>query len=94
MLYTVFIALSILGDSLEPLTDQQVMSICNLQPSSVQAEDSLSQEMEALQQSLAESLYSASLGPGSGNVGDYMSQMVIAMGKLGTLENFLQQVVM
>ncbi|KAK9118487.1 hypothetical protein Scep_016580 [Stephania cephalantha] len=84
--------LRILGDSLEPLTDQQVMSVCNLQQSSVQAEDALSQGMEALQQSLAESLSSASLGPsGSGNVSNYMSQMAIAMGKLGTLENFLHQ---
>ncbi|KAI4386462.1 hypothetical protein MLD38_004393 [Melastoma candidum] len=37
---------------LEPLTEQQVMGICNLQQSSQQAEDALSQGMEALQQSL------------------------------------------
>ncbi|KAJ4710553.1 Transcription factor like [Melia azedarach] len=84
--------LKILGNHLEPLTDQQLMGICNLQQSSQQAEDALSQGMEALQQSLVDTLSSSSLGPaGSGNVADYMGQMAIAMGKLATLENFLHQ---
>ncbi|EOY02112.1 BZIP transcription factor family protein isoform 1 [Theobroma cacao] len=84
--------LKILGNHLEPLTDQQLMGICNLQQSSQQAEDALSQGMEALQQSLVDTLSSACLGPaGSGNVADYMGQMAIAMGKLATLENFLHQ---
>lgn len=84
--------LKILGNQLEPLTDQQLMGICNLQQSSQQAEDALSQGMEALQQSLVETLSSNSLGPaGSGNVADYMGHMAIAMGKLATLENFLHQ---
>ncbi|KAG7940788.1 hypothetical protein I3843_16G004000 [Carya illinoinensis] len=84
--------LKILGNHLEPLTDQQLMGICNLQQSSQQAEDALSQGMEALQQSLVETLSSTSLGSGgSGNVADYMGQMAIAMGKLATLENFLHQ---
>ncbi|CAK9176231.1 unnamed protein product [Ilex paraguariensis] len=84
--------LKILGNHLEPLTDQQLMGICNLQQSSQQAEDALSQGMEALQQSLLETLSSNSLGPTvSGNMADYMGQMAIAMGKLATLENFLHQ---
>ncbi|XP_043717279.1 transcription factor TGA2.2-like [Telopea speciosissima] len=84
--------LKILGSHLEPLTDQQVMGICNLQQSCQQAEDALSQGMEALQQSIAETLSSGSLAPsGNGNVADYMGQMALAMGKLATLENFLHQ---
>ncbi|XVE85959.1 hypothetical protein DITRI_Ditri17bG0133800 [Diplodiscus trichospermus] len=84
--------LKILGNHLEPLTDQQLMGICNLQQSSQQAEDALSQGMEALQQGLVDTLSSACLRPaGSGNVADYMGQMAIAMGKLATLENFLHQ---
>ncbi|XP_015895683.2 transcription factor TGA2.3 isoform X2 [Ziziphus jujuba] len=84
--------LKILGNHLEPLTEQQLMGICNLQQSSQQAEDALSQGMEALQQSLVETLSSTTLGPaGCGNVADYMGQMAIAMGKLATLENFLHQ---
>ncbi|KAL0911643.1 hypothetical protein M5K25_019797 [Dendrobium thyrsiflorum] len=59
---------------------------------SQQAEDALSQGMEALQQSLGETL-AGSLGTSgsSGNVANYMGQMAMAMGKLGTLENFLHQ---
>lgn len=85
--------LKLLGGQLEPLTEQQLTGICNLQQSSQQAEDALSQGMEALQQSLAETLASGSLGPAgsSGNVANYMGQMAMAMGKLGTLENFLRQ---
>ena len=50
--------------------------------------------MEALQQSLAETLSSGSLGSSSssGNVANYMGQMAMAMGKLGTLEGFIRQV--
>ncbi|XP_030460108.1 transcription factor TGA2.3 [Syzygium oleosum] len=84
--------LKILGNHLEPLTEQQLMGICNLQQSSQQAEDALSQGMEALQQSLVETLSSTTLSPtASGNVAEYMGQMAIAMGKLATLENFVHQ---
>lgn len=85
--------LKLLMNQLEPLTEQQLVGICNLQQSSQQAEDALSQGMEALQQSLAETLASGSPGPSgsSGNVANYMGQMAMAMGKLGTLEGFLRQ---
>lgn len=85
--------LKILVTHLEPLTEHQFMGINNLQHSSQQAEDALSQGMDALQQSLAETLASGSLGPPgtSGNVANYMGQMAMAMGKLGTLEGFVHQ---
>ncbi|XP_010470819.1 PREDICTED: transcription factor PERIANTHIA isoform X2 [Camelina sativa] len=84
--------LKILGNHVDPLTDQQLIGICNLQQSSQQTEDALSQGMEALQQSLLETLSSASMGPNSSaNVADYMGHMAMPMGKLGTLENFLRQ---
>ncbi|OWM78464.1 hypothetical protein CDL15_Pgr016188 [Punica granatum] len=85
--------LKLLVNQLEPLTEQQVVSIRNLQQSSQQAEDALSQGMEALQQSLAETLSNGSLGNSgsSGNVANYMGQMAMAMGKLGTLEGFIRQ---
>ncbi|KAK3005773.1 hypothetical protein RJ639_016072 [Escallonia herrerae] len=85
--------LKLLVNQLEPLTEQQLAGIYNLQQSSQQAEDALSQGMEALQQSLAETLASGShgqTGP-SGNVANYMGQMAMAMGKLGTLEGFVRQ---
>lgn len=85
--------LKLLMSQLEPLTEQQMTGIYNLQQSSHQAEDALSQGMDALQQSLAETLASGSSeGAGSpANVANYMGQMAMAMGKLGTLEGFLQQ---
>lgn len=84
--------LKVIWNHLKPLTDQQLIGICNLQRSSQQAEDALSQGMEALQQSLVDTLSTSSLGPsGSGNVANYMDQMKIAMGKLATLENFIHQ---
>uniref|UniRef100_A0A5B7CEK0 Putative transcription factor HBP-1b(C38)-like isoform X3 n=1 Tax=Davidia involucrata TaxID=16924 RepID=A0A5B7CEK0_DAVIN len=85
--------LKLLANQLEPLTEQQLMGIYNLQQSSQQAEDALSQGMEQLQQSLAETLANGSPGPSgsSGNVANYMGQMAMAMGKLGTLEGFLRQ---
>ncbi|XP_050245327.1 transcription factor HBP-1b(c38)-like isoform X1 [Quercus robur] len=85
--------LKLLVNQLEPLTEQQLVGIYNLQQSSQQAEDALSQGMEALQQSLAETLANGSPGPSgsSGNVANYMGQMAMAMGKLGTLEGFLRQ---
>ncbi|MFQ6648989.1 hypothetical protein Gotur_022237 [Gossypium turneri] len=84
----------LLANQLEPLTEQQFMGIQKLQQSSQQAEDSLSQGMEALQQSLAETLANGSPSApsgSSGNVANYMGQMAMAMGKLGTLEGFLLQ---
>lgn len=85
--------LQLLINQLEPLTDQQSLAINNLQQSSQLAEDALSQGIESLQQSLAETL-AGSLGPSgsSGNVANYMGQMAMAMGKLGTLEGFILQV--
>ncbi|MED6146727.1 Transcription factor tgal1 [Stylosanthes scabra] len=85
--------LKLLVNQLEPLTEQQLVGITNLQQSSQQAEDALSQGMEALQQSLSETLSSGSLGSSgsSGNVANYMGQMAMAMGKLGTLEGFIRQ---
>ncbi|KAJ6694805.1 TRANSCRIPTION FACTOR TGA2.3-LIKE ISOFORM X1 [Salix koriyanagi] len=90
-LYHLFALL--LMNHLEPLTEQQLVGIGNLQQSSQQAEDALSQGMEALQQSLSETLCSGSLGSSgsSGNVANYMGQMAMAMGKLGTLEGFIRQ---
>ncbi|MCO5557216.1 hypothetical protein L7F22_010776 [Adiantum nelumboides] len=81
--------LKIVLPQLEPLSEQQTLAICNLQQSSQQAEDALSQGMEALQQNLAEILSTASLV--ASNVANYMGQMAMAMGKLGTLENFVLQ---
>ncbi|XP_042377099.1 transcription factor TGA4-like isoform X1 [Zingiber officinale] len=81
--------LKVLLPQLDPLTEQQVLAVCNLQQSSAQAEDALSQGMDKLQQTLAESL--ASDASGSNGVANYMGQMVNAMGKLEAFVNFVNQ---
>lgn len=87
----------LLAGHVEPLTEQQLMGICSLRQSSQQAEDALSQGMEALQQALADTLAAAAAagaGAGAGaadSVTNYMGQMAVAMGKLATVENFLRQ---
>ncbi|GJN29067.1 hypothetical protein PR202_gb17259 [Eleusine coracana subsp. coracana] len=83
-----------------PCTEQQLVGICNLQQTSQQAEEALSQGMDVLQQTLADTLASAAsgvTGGGGGGVGpadsvtNYVGQMAMAMAKLGTLENFMRQ---
>ncbi|KAF8715939.1 hypothetical protein HU200_026903 [Digitaria exilis] len=85
--------LKLLASHLEPLTEQQLASLCNLQQSSQQSEEDLSQGVKSLQQSVAEILASGSLCPAgsSGNAADCSGQMAVAIGKLCTLENFLQE---
>jgi len=81
--------LKILTPQIEPLTEQQSFAVSSLKLSSQQAEDALSQGMEALQQSLVDTLAGGSLG--APNVANYMGQMAMAMGKLGMLESFVHQ---
>ncbi|OVA06007.1 Basic-leucine zipper domain [Macleaya cordata] len=82
--------LKILLPQLDPLTEQQLMGICGLQHSSQQAEEALSQGLEQLHQSLADTVAGGSLSE-TANVGNYMGQMAIALGKLSNLEGFVRQ---
>ncbi len=75
----------------EPFTEEQLLGIRTLQLSLQKAEDAISQGMEVLQQSLADTVAASLLGS-SPNVADYMGQMAMALGKLGTVESFVQQV--
>ncbi|XP_028768701.1 transcription factor TGA2.3-like [Neltuma alba] len=86
--------LKIVRDQLEPLTEDQLIGLYNLQQSSFQAEDALSQAMGMLHQNLSETLSSsaASLGPtGCGNVAQHMDQMALGMKNLDSLEAILHQ---
>jgi transcription factor TGA len=74
---------------LEPLAEQQAEAVYSLKKSSQQAEDALSQGMEKLQQTLSETL---TMGPLFGPDAIYMSQMANALGKLGDLVDFVNQV--
>ncbi|XP_020257351.1 transcription factor TGA4-like [Asparagus officinalis] len=81
--------IKILSPQLDPLTEQQVMAVCTLQQSSQQAEDALSQGLDKLQQTLAETIATDPLD--ASGVANYMGQMTQAMEKLDALENFVNQ---
>lgn len=82
--------IKIIPSHLEPLTEQQIMAICGLQQSTQEAEEALSQGLEALNQSLSDTITSDSLSCPP-NMANYMGQMALAMNKLSTLEGFVRQ---
>ena len=71
----------------DPMMDQQVLDVCNLRQSCQQAEDAVSQGMEKLQHTLAESVAAGELGEGS-----YVPQITSAMERLEALVSFVNQV--
>ncbi|GFP98911.1 transcription factor tga1 [Phtheirospermum japonicum] len=78
--------ISVVMPQLEPLTEQQIANVGNLKHSCIQAEDALSQGMEKLQQTLAQSI--TFLAAGAGN---YSSQTASALEKLESMESFVHQ---
>ncbi|EEF48435.1 transcription factor TGA7 [Ricinus communis] len=78
--------LNVLMSQLEPLTDQQLVDVCNLRQSCQQAEDALSQGIDKLQQTLAQSI-----AEDIANAGSYRAQMAAAIGNLEALEGFVNQ---
>ncbi|GFY98295.1 bZIP transcription factor family protein [Actinidia rufa] len=53
--------IKIIANQIEPLTEQQLLGICGLQQSTQEAEEALSQGLEALNQSLSDTIASDSL---------------------------------
>lgn len=83
--------MQVLTPQIDTLTEKQIVDVCNLRLSSQQAEDALSQGMDKLQQTLAETMASGPFVPSGVN---YMGQMMmIAMGKLEALISFVNQVI-
>ncbi|KAJ7976850.1 Transcription factor like [Quillaja saponaria] len=82
--------IKIILNQIEPLTEQQIMGICALQQSTQEAEDALSQGLEALNQSLSDTITSDSLSFPP-NMTNYMGQMAVAINKLLSLEGFVRQ---
>ncbi|KAJ8448503.1 hypothetical protein Cgig2_012147 [Carnegiea gigantea] len=82
--------IKIILHQIEPLTEQQLMAVCGLQQSTHEAEEALSQGLEALHQSLSDVIASDSLSC-THNMANYMGQMALAMSKLSTMENFVRQ---
>nr|CAB3490933.1 unnamed protein product [Digitaria exilis] len=75
---------------LDPLTEQQVVGICNLRQSSQQAEEALTQGLDQLHQSLADTMAGGSLIEDANM--SFMGQMALALGQLSNLEGFVIQV--
>ncbi|KAL6555427.1 bZIP transcription factor tga10 [Orobanche gracilis] len=84
--------IKILLNQVEPLTEQQLLAICGLQQSTHEAEEALSQGLDALNQSISETITSDSLISIAPNMNNYMSQMAVAINKLSTLEGFVRQI--
>ncbi|XP_073110173.1 transcription factor TGA4 isoform X11 [Elaeis guineensis] len=82
--------LKVVSPQLDPLTEQQLVAVYNLQQSSQQAEDALSQGLDKLRQTLAETIISDPLD--TPNMANYMGLMTNAMGKLEALISFVNQV--
>ncbi|CAN1853768.1 bZIP transcription factor TGA10 [Linum perenne] len=75
--------IKIIVSQIEPLTEQQILGICGLQQSTQEAEEALSQGLDALNQSLSDTIASDSLSCPP-NMANYM-------GQLSTMEGFVRQ---
>lgn len=83
--------IQILLSRIEPLTEQQMMGLYSLKTSTNEAENSLTQGLEALQRTLLDTIASDDLSYPS-NMTNYMEQMVVAVNRLSTLEGLVRQV--
>ncbi|KAH0723555.1 hypothetical protein KY285_006098 [Solanum tuberosum] len=83
--------LKIIMCQIEALTENQLLGMCGLQKSTQEAEDALSQGLEALNQSLSDTIIASDaliLGNNNENMGNYMA---LAINQLSTVEAFLRQ---
>jgi transcription factor TGA len=76
---------------LDPLTEQQLLGMCNLRQSSEQAEEALVQSLKQLHQSLADAVGAGPLNDGA-SVANYTGLMALALDRLDSLESFYRQV--
>ncbi|XP_009626969.1 bZIP transcription factor TGA10-like [Nicotiana tomentosiformis] len=83
--------IKIILSQIEPLTEEQFVGICGLQQSTQEAESALSLGLEALNQSLSDTIVSDALANCPQNMANYMGQMALAINKLSTLEGFFRQ---
>jgi transcription factor TGA len=84
--------LQTLVPQLDPLTEQQMVGICGLEQSLQQAEEALTQGLEQLHQSLAITVAGSGCLADDANIGSFMGDMAVALGKLSNLEGFVIQV--
>ncbi|KAL8144603.1 hypothetical protein AgCh_002969 [Apium graveolens] len=82
--------IKMIPNQIEALSEQQMMGIYGLTQSTMEAEEALSQGLDALNQSISD-VMASDLLTCPANMGNYMGQMALAMGKLSTLEGFVRQ---
>lgn len=82
--------LKMLTPQLDPLTEQQLLGMFNLQQSSEQAEEALAQGLKQLHQSLADAVGAGPLNDGA-DVANYTSLMALALDRLDNLESFYRE---
>ncbi|XP_047091384.1 transcription factor TGAL4-like [Lolium rigidum] len=83
--------LKTLVPQLDPLTEQQMVGIYGLEQSLQQAEEALTQGLEQLHQSLAITVAGSGCLADDANIGSFMGDMAVALGKLSNLEGFVIQ---
>ncbi|XP_078170690.1 bZIP transcription factor TGA10-like isoform X2 [Carex rostrata] len=76
---------------IKPLTEQQIVAICNLQQSVQESEDALNHSLDAVHRSLSETITSDVLTSSAVDMASFMSRMSVAMSKLSSLEAFVRQ---
>ncbi|XP_073004578.1 bZIP transcription factor TGA10-like isoform X2 [Typha latifolia] len=76
---------------IEPLSEQQILGICGLQQSAQETEEALNQGLEALHQSLSETITSEVMSCSPSNMANFMGHMYLAINKLTSLEGFVRQ---
>ncbi|KAL8514139.1 hypothetical protein ACS0TY_013315 [Phlomoides rotata] len=78
--------INVVMPQLQPLTDQQIASVDTLKHSCMQAEDALTQGMDKLQQTLAQSVSFLAVGPAN-----YTSHTALAFENFECLQSFINQ---
>ncbi|GMH28365.1 hypothetical protein Nepgr_030208 [Nepenthes gracilis] len=82
--------IKLIAHQIEPLTEQQLLRVCQLQRSAQEGEEALSQGFEALKQSLSDAMAADPLSCPL-LMANYVGQMAFAIDKLSTLEGFVRQ---
>lgn len=83
--------IKIIARHVEPLTEQQVAGVCDVQRWSREREEALDQELQATYRSLSDTVSSDALLSPYPDMAAYMAHMSLAIANLSSLEAFVRQ---
>ncbi|KAJ3698322.1 hypothetical protein LUZ61_002027 [Rhynchospora tenuis] len=83
--------IKVVSRHVQPLTEQQMVAICNLQQSVQESEDALNHGLDAVYRSLSETVTSDVLTGSTIDMASFMGSLSVAMSKLSSLEAFVRQ---